>query len=78
MRTKSLYHFPKEISCPAGTYHCSTGGEQGSTEVVRGNDSKPELIEGSVKIDQKIDNDKIVPMQNFKPMMGLGVMPFAA
>ena len=48
--------------------------------MVRGTDSRPELVDGSVKIDQKIDNDNIVPMQNVKPMpmMGFGFMPIAA
>lgn len=56
------------------------GGEKVSTGMVRGTDSRPELVDGSVKIDQKIDNDNIVPMQNVKPMpmMGFGFMPIAA
>ena len=58
------------------------GGEQGSTGVDRGTDSRPELVDGSVKIDQKINNkisnEKIVPVQHFKPFMGFGVMPIAA
>lgn len=47
-------------------------------------DSRPELVDGSVKIDRKINNDKsIVPVQNFNPMpvmpmSGFGFMPMAA
>jgi len=46
--------------------------------VDRGTDSKPELVDGSVKIDRKINNEKIVPVQHFKPFMGFGMMPIAA
>jgi hypothetical protein len=49
--------------------------------MVRGTDSRPELVDGSAKIDQKINNDiNIVPVQNTNPMpmMGFGFMPIAA
>ena len=57
------------------------GGEKVSTEMVRGTDSRPELVDGSVKIDRKINNDiNIVPVQNVNPMpmMGFGLLPIAA
>jgi len=49
--------------------------------MVRGTDSRPELVDGSVKIDRKINNDiNIVPVQNVNPMpmMGFGLLPIAA
>jgi hypothetical protein len=49
--------------------------------MVRSTDSRPELVDGSVKIDRTINNDKnIVPLQNTNPMpmMGFGFMPIAA
>ncbi len=57
------------------------GGVKASTGMDRSTDSRPELVDGSVKIDRKINNDKkIVPLQNANPMpmMGFGFMPIAA
>ena len=50
------------------------GGEQGSTGILVHGDSRPELVDGSVIIDRKINNDNFVNAGN----SGFGFAAMAA